>query len=69
LPEDDEIIDGFCSIPCAVDENCPDSPGGTAEPSCIDISGDGWCALDCSDDKTCPGGMVCVNTSNLFICF
>jgi hypothetical protein len=57
-------VDGFCSLPCVVDENCPPSPGGTAEPACIDIGGEGWCVLGCGGGDTCPGGMVCTDVGD-----
>jgi hypothetical protein len=57
--------DGFCTTAPCTDPgtDCNPSPGGTAEPICIEISVGGnpamGCALDCSAGKTCPNGMLC----------
>lgn len=56
--------DGYCTDLCASPDDpsaCDASPGGGAQPSCLDIgipNGDRVCALDCSRGA-CPGGMRC----------
>jgi hypothetical protein len=70
VDENDQFADGHCSQGCNDAIDCPESPGGTAEPACIETGGGGfYCALDCENGKTCPLGMECIDFNFASYCF
>lgn len=68
------VDDGYCSTTPCTDPttSCAASPGGTAIPTCVDVTVgmamSTACALDCSAGKTCPGGMTCAALGAAMVC-
>lgn len=59
VDETREVVDGFCTNFCTVDDECQGPTGGSAVAVCRMGLQSTYCALDCEGGLTCPGGMVC----------
>ena len=60
-----EDVDGqFCSLPCVIDDDCPEGPSGTTQACTISTIGGepNHCVLLCEpspDGESCPEGSTC----------
>ncbi len=54
-----EVVDGFCTDFCTLDDECIVPNGGSAVPVCRMGIQSTYCGLDCAGGLTCPGGMIC----------